>query len=242
MYGDASNFFNSGQSPWIDYGMGLSGQGIGGMGDLNAAMNLPFLGQLLGGTAGSNPLYGQMMSGQGTVMDTLTGLQNPQGNPYMQQMGQYGLDQMNKNFENAILPAINTNAVFSGGLGGSRQGIAQGQAADALLNEQANFLNNFYGSQYQNDMNRALGAASTMGGLQLGAGQGQGQIDQNILNTLGLGGQMLQNQMAPAQGAFNAYNQSWSPYLNYANILGQPTVLGFGDSSSMNMSGGIGAT
>ena len=232
LYSASEGMFNGGQDKYIDAGLSAGQQGIDQMGGSNQQTQNPWSQQLQGGFANDSYMQNFLqggMQGEGEVFDSLRGLMNPEGNPYMQQMGQYGLDQMNQNFQNNIMPGINTNAVFSGGLGGSRQGIAQGSAASGIANESANYLNNFYGSQYQSDMNRAAQATGMFGDLQSQAGQGYqgllGMQDTNQANALGMTPQMLQNQMAPAQSYLGMSEAQWSPYHQYSQAIGPPVVL-----------------
>ena len=91
---------------------------------------------------------------------------NPQGNPYLEGMGQAGLDQLNKNFNENILPGIQGNAMGGMNLGSSRQGVAQGLAAGETQRAGSDFLTNLYGNQYQGDQNRALAALLNTGQVQ----------------------------------------------------------------------------
>lgn len=91
---------------------------------------------------------------------------NPQGNPYLQAMNQQGLNQIGETYQNQILPGINNAAMGAGSLGSSRQGIAQGLAAQGATREMGNFTTNLYGQQYQQDQNRAMGALAMLPQMQ----------------------------------------------------------------------------
>jgi len=80
---------------------------------------------------GLNSLYGQM-----NAMDV-------GNNPYVQDMNQVAANQFTRasgqaigdmvgQFRNQVLPSITNDAVAAGGLGGSRQGVAQGLAIQGL--------------------------------------------------------------------------------------------------------------
>lgn len=246
LYSAATNFFNQGQNSYIDQALQTGEQGAGMMPQINQQTMSPWKQQLQGGminNLGLTDFYNNMMDAKGTVMNTLTGMQDPSQNPYLKEMGQYGLDMLNENFARNVMPQLTTDAAFSGGLGGSRQGIAQGTAAGDLAGEQANYLSNFMGGQYQGDMNRAAQAAQVMGGLQQNAAGAYGNIlsqqDTNAQNALRFSPQMLQNFMAPSS-AYAGLNQTqWSPYANYSQVLGQPTVLSDSSSKGINISGGL---
>jgi len=104
-------------------------------------------------------------------------------NPYISQMG----DALSRQYTNTLneqwLPAIQNNAIASGGLGGSRQGVAQGLAIGRAGEGLSSALANMYGGAYENQQNR---------GLQ------QQQIDNNFytaqrgqdLTQLGLGAEL----------------------------------------------------
>jgi len=76
--------------------------------------------------------------------------------PYLQQ-GLDGLQgQFNQNLTENILPGIQSNAVAAGGLGGSRQGLAQGRAIADSQTGFANAATNMLGADYQAQMARNL--------------------------------------------------------------------------------------
>lgn len=127
-----------------------------------------------------------------TFQSLLSG--NAASNPYLTQALQSGVDQTNtayqknqtdltNNLQRNILPGINSNAILSGGFGGSRQGIAQGNAISDYTNQlgsnnlalaQANSANTT-GAQaqaYNQAQDRALSAAQGLSAQQYGvAGQ-----------------------------------------------------------------------
>lgn len=115
--------------------------------------------------------------------------------------------------------AIQGNFVGSGALGGSRQGVAQGiaagQAADSLQGQ----LANLYGTQYNNDQNRAM---QQYGLDQNFYGQQRGQDQAGAT----LGGALM------SQGL----NAGWQPIQNAANTYSNFT--GFGTTSGQQQTGG----
>jgi len=115
--------------------------------------------------------------------------------------------------------AIQGNAVAAGGLGGSRQGVAQGTAAGKAADYLQGNLANLYGTAYSQDQNRAL--------QQYGYDQNfYGQQRQQDLSQAGMGSgllsQGLQTQWAPLQNAA----QTYAPF------------TGFGTTSQSGSSGG----
>jgi hypothetical protein len=144
-----------------------------------------------------------------------------QTNPYLQNQINGLQTQYNNNLTRNVLPSIQSSASAVGGIGGARQGIAQGLAMGdsqaGFANAAANLMGNDYEqsqnralSAYQGDQNNALGYlnsdrnfATNQGQLGLGyfngqnsynLGQGQNQNQANqIANQYQLGnqGQML---------------------------------------------------
>ena len=153
-------------------------------------------------------------------------------NPYVQ--GMMGVNNYNtsQQLKNEWLPAITNRAIASGsgGMGSSREGLAQGQAignaSQQLSNANAGLLNTAYGQGLQ----AQLGALSGLGGLQQGmmapaqalysAGQAQEGYQQNQLNAPW---QQLQNMGAALQ---------------YTNPLG--TLQGSGTGRNVTDSGPTG--
>lgn len=117
------------------------------------------------------------------------------------------------------LAGVQGNFVGAGGLGGSRQGIAQAQAisqgADNFTGQAANFM----GGLYNQDQNRAL--------QQYGMDQGfYGQQRGQDLAQVGIGaGLVQQGQQAP-----------WLPIQNAADVYGQFSP--FGNRTTSQESGG----
>ena len=111
--------------------------------------------QAQAGVPGSQQMAGDLT---GQIMQPWQQAMNPQGNPYLEQMGQSGLDQLNRNFTQNIMPAISNEAMGGMNLGSSRQGVAEGIAAQGNQLAGADYLTKLYGGQYQQDQNRAMQA------------------------------------------------------------------------------------
>lgn len=111
----------------------------------------------------------------------------PETNPALQAAMQGAVNPMIRNFERSILPGISSQAVASGGFGGTRQDIAEGIAASDLQQQigdvGAQFANQAFG-QGLNAMTQGLGIQQ----------QGIGQLIQGQL-----GGQQAANQAAQTQ-------------------------------------------
>ena len=184
---------------------------------------LPFLKQLWG--AGTEGILNQGV-GAADVAGGAGFMQDLQNNPFaaglMQfaqpnnQMAQQNIDllgqNMNQNLQRNLLPGITDTSIQSGGLGGGRQGIAQGLALQGT--QQA------FGQGSQDILNNAYNQANQA--TQFGANWGTNNAMQGIMGL----GQLQQQQFAPL--------------LALAQILGNPTVLqeSSGSNKSKNSSSG----
>jgi hypothetical protein len=75
-------------------------------------------------------------------------------------------DEMARNLTDAALPAVNSGAALAGGVGGSRQAIAQGDAIAQSQQAQADALNQLYYQSYGQGLDAqasALGQIGMMG-------------------------------------------------------------------------------
>ena len=197
--------------------------------------NIPGLQQFAGqGAAGfQQGLAGlqSQVSGQTPALQQLQRIAGGNDPALQNQIGQLGTD-ITRQFEQ-LLPSITNQAVGGGQLGGGRQGVAQGLLGQSSLDA---FQRGATDLRFQ-DLNRQLGAAGQLGGLQgqaagqlgqiggqgaLGAGQLQ-QAGQLGAGQLGLGG------LGQLQGQFNLglspFAAQFGPLQSLASILGPPTVL-----------------
>ena len=178
---------------------------------------------------GQNPQMGQ-------AWDVAQGMAGGAENPYAQQLMDMTSQQMTQQFNEGILPGIQQGAIGAGGLGGSRQGIAEGLAAEraqrALGDQQNQLASNFYG-QNLNQQQAGMGAMNNL----LNTGMAQQQF--------GIGGlgQMLNAGATPAQQQYNVggiYQQApWDALNNYHSII-QPYGSPAGVPQQGNMMSGIG--
>jgi len=140
------------------------------------------------------------------------------GNPFaQQQIGQFGED-IGRFYREQLLPGIGAQSQMAGQLGGSRQGIAQGLAAQGVTQQFARGA-----TQILNDSaGQALQAAQAGMSGQLGQGMGLAQVG-GIGNQAGQG---LINSLAPLFNLGLApYAAEFAPLMTLAGILGSPTVL-----------------
>lgn len=235
-------------SPYLDQALSSGEAAIPGMAGYGGQALPAWSNFLSGGTYGGQNFdlsgLNQMAQGQGESFDTYSALQNPMGNPYLDQMAGRGMNNLFQNYAQNYLPSVTNEAVASGGLGGSRQGIAQGVGYQGLMDSAGDYLTNLYGGQYQSDMNRALSAANAanqyqLGGLGQAAQVGQ-QADQTGLNAL-MQGQTAMNLGFTAPNMYNQlYNMQWQPYQQGAAVAGNPYTSEVSGSEN-NMSFGAGS-
>lgn len=189
-----------------------------------------------------------------------------QASPYLNGMAD-NIKSQATNWLGDQMNGIRSNAIGVGGLGGSRQGVAQGVAAAQGQNMLAGQLANLYNSDYQNWQNRNLqkyqtdlGAASSRYGtdaglygaglnynlgmtnaqnnLQLGMMGAQNQADANR-NSFYLGNRSLDltSQMNGAQLQNMAITNEWLPVLYGNQVFGNYANNG---TTSTQVSGGGG--
>lgn len=159
-------------------------------------------------------------------------------NPYLQSQANAITQTATQNLNNNILPGIQSGAVAAGGYGGSRQGIAEGNAIGQTNQGITNSLSSLYGNAYAQDQNYNLGLGSLYNqsrnldqqGLQIGA---------NLTNSANTG---LVAQGAGVTGVGNTQQQApWTVTNNAGNAFQQFSGLGGSQINTQNGStlGGI---
>lgn len=150
----------------------------------------------------------------------IAGIQN---NPFMQGVNQtrdyvnnakqqIGVlrNDLQKQFSDVLLPQIGDAAIQGGSLGGGRQGVAQGMAAEGMQNALSAGASSIY--------NNAFNAANQA--QQFGAQQ------------------FLNQQTAGMQALGQAQQQQYAPLLALAQILGNPAILSRGNQAGSGFSRG----
>lgn len=162
-----------------------------------------------------------------------------QESPYLKQQAEAIRGEANQNLQRNILPSIGSQAIATGGFGGSRQGVVEANALNDVNRASTNAISGLYAQDYQNSMNRQLQQYATdMNAYLTGRGQdqsyalGQGNLNLNAQNSqfnnmLGLGnlGLNYQNTMQN----FGLANRNSDQ--NFALGLGN---LGLGKQNSDN--------
>lgn len=162
-------------------------------------------------------------------------------NPYLSQMGSLMAQQMTDNFNRRVMPQISSQAVASGGFGGSRQGVIEANAMNDLNQQIGGALTNLYGQGYNTDRQYDLGLRNN----DLGFAGLDAQIAQNNFNNqltganfgLGMYDRLQQGNQTGINAGTNIQNTPmnyWSNFGNQYNSIGN----GFGSTTgSTNQQG-----
>ena len=144
---------------------------------------------------------GRVNEGIGAGMDALQGMLNPQAQIDAQVGGlQSGLGQL---FREELNPAITSNAIAAGGLGGSRQGVAQGQAVGQIGQAFTQGYGDIVARANANAQNAAMGLGS-LGGQYIGNAMQPGLAGLDIYARLAqiLGGPTILGEGGSASSSF----------------------------------------
>ena len=161
------------------------------------------------------------------------------GNNYADAMKEQYINDANRAQEN-MLSNLDSRAAASGMSGGSRHGIATGLGMrDINQNLQRNLAETGFNT-FDQDLNRKLQIAQQADQGTL-ARQGMmsdklNQMQGTQTGALGMG----QNMQGLNMGQFDPYSAPWSAMNSYASTLGNPVVLGQGNSSGNSK--GMGAS
>lgn len=124
-----------------------------------------------GGGSGGGVGGGEQNLGMGTP--GAAGLQTG-GNPYVGQMADAITQQATQAFNRNVLPGIGSQAMATGGYGGSRQGVIEANAMNDLGQNLTNSLAGLQGSAYNTGLNYDLGLRNNNLGFA--------NLDRNINN------------------------------------------------------------
>lgn len=170
------------------------------------------------GQQGQNQLQ-SILQGPGMQFLTSGAALDPNSNPALQRAIQGATQPIVQNFQNSVLPSITQGAIASGGFGGTRQGIAEGLAAQQEQSTIGNVAAQMMNQNYQTGLNAMQGSLGQLINGQLGGQQAQqqalagtqagiGQASSLLSNT----GNILQQTTVPAQAlaAVGGQNQAMS--------------------------------
>jgi hypothetical protein len=126
------------------------------------------------------------------------------------------------------LNSIRSNSVGVGGMGGSRQGVAEGIATGLANQGYTGAVANLFATDYNNSANRDVqnrGLDVTMRGQDIGWQNANRQIDNQ--------GRLIDSQLETA-----GINNAWAPIINAGNVYSQ--FGGGSQTNSTNTGGGWG--
>jgi hypothetical protein len=176
-------------------------------------------------------------------------------NPYLEDQVKGITTGFNRNLQEQVLPGLRSKFIGSGGLGGSRQGIAEGLATARSGEGLSNAITNLYANDYENSQNRNLqaGIAAGNSGMQARAMDMQNELarlnsERNFYSTnrgqdisqlglaAGLLGQANQGFLGQGQGIYGLglqeQNAPWQQLQNYSGLLQPYTQAGATNQNS----------
>ena len=158
------------------------------------------------------------------------------GNPYLDQMGDSLSRRMNKNLDRQF-QSIRGNSIGVGGLGGGRQGVAEGLAMEAGNDSLTDAMSRMYMTDYEGTQNRNLQKYGIDTNAALGWGGLANQYD-SIRNNFYLGNRSADNQdrLTGATLWGMGDDSEWSPIRNASNSWSPFT--GFGNTTQSSSQGG----
>lgn len=159
-------------------------------------------------------------------------------NPYLAQMGTVLTNRVTDNLQRQIMPGIRSNAIASGGFGGSRQGVVEANAMRDANQTISDALTGTYFQDFTNQMNRNLqqyGQNQNFYTNQRGQDLAQTQLGANLFqqgNTglLGQGQGIYGLGTTQQQAPWNIINQGNTGLGNWS---------GYNTTSTSNQGGGL---
>jgi len=193
---------------------------------LNLPAPVPLNEQQLGAqqtALGAAPAVGGIASGAAGANNFLTNpdILSASANPYLSSYIDAAVRPLTQAYEQNTLPGIRSAAISNAGLGGSRQGISEGLAAQNLYRQigdtSADIASKGYG-QGLSAMQQGIQLAPGTANLQLGPANIQGAVGQQNYDLANLAQQrQIQNQ--------------YLPFLTSADLLGLAGAIPGGQSS-----------
>jgi hypothetical protein len=140
-YSDASNLYNRGADEFYP------GQTYVGADPLEHQANQYRL------DYAQNQLPGQIGQTQ-QAQASMLNAPDIDNNPYVQQLAQRTNQRLAQDFNENVMPGINSGAIAAGQMGSSRHGIAQGKAMEGLANAMGDSTSRLYSDAYQAGLNQ----------------------------------------------------------------------------------------
>lgn len=140
-YGDAADIYNRGPNEYYP------GQTYVNANPLEHASNEYRLDFANGGLQNQ---IGQMQGAQSAMLNA----PNLGNNPWVQDLAQRTNQRISEDFNNNVMPGINSGAIGAGQMGSSRHGIAQGLAAGKAAQAMGDSTSRLYSDAYQAGLNQ----------------------------------------------------------------------------------------
>ncbi len=160
-------------------------------------------------------------------------------NPFLDQAIQALQQSSTQNLARNQLPLIRNNAIAAGGLGGSRQGIAEGLAISdlnqTLVNQEAGLRSGQFNQDQTNQLNALIQQGNILGGQQLG--------QQQLLQTGAIQQQQAQAEIGGERQLFDEQqNQEFQRQQQLLQILlGSPAAVPQLPATQDPLTAGLGA-
>lgn len=235
----ADQLYNQGLDPSINRGYGLLedvAQGYNPQGYLNTGE------QALQG-AGAN--LGMGYGALNTMLDPNQML-NPDANPYLGRYADAMARPITQNLTERILPAIRSDAISSGGYGGSRQGIAEGIAARGAAEAIGDRTAQLYSGAYGQGLSAMQGAAGMLPGYaqtNLGIAEAAPRLGNASFNLQRLPADaMVEAGMGRTQAPWMALNNYLNAIRGNYGEQGRRTYRDVGHAKQLDFSGSLGGS
>lgn len=226
-----------GNSPYYQQGALASRNSMQNFSNLQNPFTNPMLGMGYGQLGNVNQYLNNTMSGNNALRQkdaqaggVLSNYQQMVGqmtqNPQLDAMVNAAQTRTAQNFNEQVMPQISTNALGNNAYGGSRQGIAEGLAADRLQQQMGDIATGMYGQAYESGQNRALQGGSAQAGLNTNVSLANSQqgLQAQLLNqqlrqwAVGQGMNSLQSGLGTSLDAARLQQATLPSYAQYGML------------------------
>jgi len=207
-----------------------------GMQDVSSQTNPYWQNQMQGGAYKDMGLQDQLMGSLNQSMQQPSAkseinamIMGGGGNNYADAMRDQYVKDANRTTDN-MMSNLDARAAASGMSGGSRHGIAQAKGMENINDQLQGMMANTGYQTFDKDLDRKLEIAGQADAGNLARQQMMsGMIDKQN-TTMGSGLNFGSNMQNMNMGQFAPYMMPWQMGGQYANMMGDPTILGSGSS------------
>lgn len=216
-----------------------------GMQDVSSQTNPYWQNQMQGGAYKDMGLQDQLMGSLNQSMQQPSAkseinamIMGGEGNNYADAMRDQYVKDANRTTDN-MMSNLDARAAASGMSGGSRHGIAQAKGMENINDQLQGMMANTGYQTFDKDLDRKLEIAGQADAGNLARQQMMsGMIDKQN-TTMGSGLNFGSNMQNMNMGQFAPYMMPWQMGGQYANMMGDPTILGSGSSSGKSSGFGL---